>query len=156
MWFHSWRRLRVAAPLLLLALASCGDGYSTAPGLRALAQARERWARTAPAAYQITVSRGCYCLLDATRPVIVVVRDGQVESRRYEDTGVAVVAELAGYYPTVEGMFDLIEAAIARGAVQVEASFDATRGFPIEIALDESATMVDDDLRVSTRDFAER
>src|SRR5689334_4889737 len=97
----SARFLRYVA---LLSLAACSGGESpTAPVNLALVRAEMLWARTAPAAYQITVSVGCFCPQELSRPVVVSVRDGQVESRRYADTGLDVAPMFAKSFPTVAG-----------------------------------------------------
>src|SRR5215208_6749779 len=94
-----------------LALAACrgGGGLATQPVGLELARARLRWAQAAPAAYQMTVSHGCFCPVEVMRPVIVTVRDGQVESRRYAETGVEVDPRLATAFPTVDELFAVIE-----------------------------------------------
>jgi hypothetical protein len=149
------RRLRAVLPLLMMLVsASCGDGSVTGPST--LIEAKQRWAQTAPAAYQITVSRACFCAVDVNRPVIVTVRDGQVESRRYADNGADVDPRIASAYPTVDELFAIIESAIARQAAQVDVTYDAARGFPVTVALDGAVGIADDEQFYGTRDFAVR
>jgi hypothetical protein len=143
--------------MLTLALASCsGDLFTTRPERIDLAAAKRRWAQSAPSAYQITVGRSCFCDPDVTRSVIVTVRNGQVESRRYEDTGADVPAGIALAYPTVDGLFDVIDEAIGDQASTVDVLYDVTRGFPVSIQIDGSPMIADDEMFYGTRNFAVR
>jgi hypothetical protein len=151
------RLVRVALPTLVFALASCtGDLFTTRPERIDLAAAKRRWAQVGPASYQITVGRSCFCTPETTRPVIVTVRNGQVESRRYEDTGADVPAQIASAYPSVDGLFDVIDEAIAEHDAVVDVHYDGSRGFPVSIQIDGSVMIADDELFYGTRDFAVR
>jgi hypothetical protein len=88
--------------------------------------------------------------------VVVTVRNGQVESRRYEDTGADVPAEFAPAYPTVDGLFAVIEEAIAEQAAAVDVLYDAARGFPVSIQIDGSPMIADDEMFYGTRNFVVR
>ena len=148
---------RVALPSVMLLLASCsGELSTTRPERIDLAAAKRRWAQLGPASYQITVGRSCFCAPETTRPVVVTVRDGQVVSRRYEDTGVDVAAQAAAAYPAVDGLFDLIDEAIAEHDATVDVLYDAARGFPVSIQIDGSVMIADDELFVGTRSFVVR
>jgi hypothetical protein len=144
--------------LVALALAACRveGGSPTEPDGLELAMARLRWAQTAPEAYQITVSHSCFCPVEVVRPVIVTVRDGQVESRRYAETGAEVDPRFATAFPTVDELFGVIEGAIARHAERVDAVYDPARGFPISVVIDGSADIADDESFYSIRDFIVR
>jgi hypothetical protein len=143
--------------LLVAVAAACGDaGAPTQQIGLELARAKLRWAQTAPSAYQLTIGLGCFCPVEMVRPVIVTVRNGQVESRRYAETGVDVDPRLAEAFPTVDGLFAVIEGAIARHAERVEVAYDLTRGFPISITIDGAAGVADDESFYSVRDFVVR
>jgi hypothetical protein len=147
-------RRRATVPLLALLMVALSGGCSHSTAVeRELAAAKHRWAQTAPPAYQVTIVLSCFCVNEITRPVVVAVRQGQVESRRYVDTGAEVDARYAFAFPTIDGLFALIEDAVARNAARVEATYDGARGFPVTIAIDYSATHVDDELFYGTRDF---
>src|SRR5919109_2652626 len=79
---------------------------------RELQFARWRWAAQHPTSYSLTVARWCECLPAWTGPVVVVVRDGQVESRHYVSSGDPVPSALAEGFPTVEGLFARIDEAM--------------------------------------------
>ena len=155
MFTPSARHLRAALVLSLLATTSC-DRSPTGLTPTALSAAKRRWALTAPAAYQVTISHGCFCVPDVNRPVIVTVRDGQVQSRRYVDTGVDVDPRLASAFPAINELFGIIDDAIARHSERVDVTFDAARGFPITVAIDGAAGIADDESFYGTRDFIAR
>lgn len=67
-------------------------------------------------------------------PVIVSVRNGGVESRTYAQSGSAVT-QYADLFPTVDGLFAMIDTAVRSGSSRIEADYDATFGFPTFIAI---------------------
>ena len=150
--------VRFACSALVVVFAACstGSGASTEPVGLEFARAKLRWAQTAPAAYQITVGLRCFCPVEVTRPVVVTVRNGQVESRRYAETGVEVDSRLATAFPTVDELFAVIEGAIARHAERVDAVYDPVRGFPISVAIDGKSAIADDESFYSIQDFVVR
>jgi hypothetical protein len=142
--------------MAMLALASCAGDRLTNAERHDLFAARRRWVEFGAASYQITVGRSCFCTVETTRPVIITVRNGQVESRRYEDTGLDVPAQIASAYPTVDGLFDIIDAAIAAHDERVDVLYDAGRGFPVSVEIDGAAMIADDEVFFGTRDFIVR
>ena len=127
----------VIAGAVLLSGAACNSG-STAPASD-LAAARARWARTAPAAYTYTIRRSCECLPESSGPVSVAVRNRVVVSRQYIPSGAAVTAQYADIFPTVEGLFTIIETAIANGTKPLSVAYHPTFGYPTRIALGDPA-----------------
>ena len=139
--------------LVAASIAACSQTTGVGVGSK-LQAARNRWTSTEPNAYQFTLQRGCFCAPPATRPVVISVRNHLVESRRYEDDGSAVSGELAAQFPTIDGVFDQIDAAIIGGARTVTADFDSTRGFPLHVFIDYRGNVADDELTLAIRDFA--
>lgn len=103
--------------------------------------ARARWADDAPAAYRLTLHRSCFCPPEYRGPFEVVVRDGEVETVRYEGDAVDVERGLS-----VEGLFRLIEEAYARDAERVDVQFDPTWGYPARLYIDYEAQMADEEV----------
>jgi Family of unknown function (DUF6174) len=134
-------------------LGAC-DG-PTAPE-RQLQAARLKWERTRPAAYTITVARLCFCPQGGSSPVIVSVRDGVVESRTYVNNGAAVAPTDADYFPTVDGLFELIEDARRQGTDTIDATYDPARGFPVFISIGYVRGMADGALSYRTTNFQPR
>jgi Family of unknown function (DUF6174) len=125
------------AAVVVLSAAACNSG-STAPA-NELTAARTRWARVAPAAYTYTISRSCECLPEMSGPVIVMVRNGVVESRQYTRSNTAVPAQYAELFPAVEGLFAIVDDAIRNGTTPLSVQYDLTLGFPTRIALGDPA-----------------
>lgn len=136
---------------LLAALSGCDDG-PTAPrdDLRA---ARRRWEGARPASYAFTFERVCFCPVELVRPTIVTVRGGVVESLRYVDGGAPVDPRFAGQFPTIDGLFDALEALLARDPAVFEARYDAGRGFPVRVDVDPIRDAVDDEVGYRVRDW---
>ncbi len=130
-------RFAALAAALVLGGGACGS--ATAPQLD-LVTARARWTSLAPAAYTITIVRACECLPEMSGPVTVVVRNGVVESRRYVRSGVAVANIYAALFPTVTGLFSLLDASTRDGSLPLSAQFDRTLGYPVRIVVGDPAT----------------
>jgi hypothetical protein len=143
-------RLVVAASLLA-ALAGCSDAPS-GPGddLRA---ARRRWEATRPAAYAFTFQRVCFCPTEITRPTVVTVRNGAVESLRYADDGAPVDGRYASLFPTIDGLFDAIDQALERPPASFDATYDADRGYPVRVDIDPIRDAVDEEVGYRVRDW---
>jgi hypothetical protein len=139
--------------LLLLAVVACSQLTEPERVASDLAMAKRRWAATAPASYQYTFSRSCFCLVEFTRPVVVTVRNGTVESVHYADTGAPVAPSLVPGYPTIEGVFALVDEALVKHAASVTAEYDPARGYPVRIFIDFIAAAVDDEMAYRIRDF---
>jgi len=125
------------AAVVVLSAAACNSG-STAPA-NELTAARTRWARVGPAAYTYAISRSCECLPEMSGPVIVMVRNGVVESRQYTRSNAAVPAQYAELFPAVEGLFAIVDDAIRNGTTPLSVQYDLTLGFPTRIALGDPA-----------------
>ena len=140
--------------LALLAAVPNGCGADITGVNRELSSARARWAASQPTAYEITVRTSCFCA--ETRPVIVAVRAGVVESRRYADTGLAIDPRFTSLFPAVEGLFAIVDDAVARNAAQLDVQYDAERGFPVRIAIDYLKNAIDDEITYVVTDFKVR
>ena len=110
-----------------------------------LTRARLKWDRQRPAAYDYTLSHSCFCTVDVTRAVVIVVRGNVVENRTYSDNGAAVPAQYNDIFPTIDGMFAVIFNATDRNAARVDVAYDPAFGFPTRIALDGSVKIADDE-----------
>src|SRR5688572_4165277 len=95
--------------------------------------ARGRWQAAALAGYEYGYHKFCECHRESPPETTVTVRDGKVVAVRHRPAGTTTDVPAADknldYYWTVDGLFDLIASAQARG-VQVRASYDAALGFP--------------------------
>lgn len=133
----------------LVAGSSCGiTGNDDADA--DLRRAQTRWTRSGVQDYSIVVQYLCFCAY--TRPVRITVRFGNVVSRVDAETG-QPVPEAGNHIRDVQGLFALVREAIDRDAHRLEASYDATYGFPKEIDIDYIGNAVDDELQIRTSEF---
>jgi hypothetical protein len=136
------RIYRTLAMAALFFQASCGA--ITGPESD-FTRAQSRWASQRPVAYDYTLKLSCFCGSEATRAVVILVRGDIVESRTYADNGAVVPAQYNSVFPTIEGMFDRIAAAIDQKAAKVDVSYDPALGYPTSIAFDGSLNVADDE-----------
>ncbi|HEX8242883.1 MAG TPA: DUF6174 domain-containing protein [Longimicrobium sp.] len=136
---------RAAAAALLLLAAGCrfpfspGDGHDGAR--HDLRVARSHWAALGSDSYTFTVQPLCFCVQQAMR---VTVTNGQVVSRVFVDSGQPVPAGQQTALSTVEGMFEVIEDAIANDAESISAQYDP-RGVPVQVFIDYEANVADEE-----------
>ncbi|WP_025409739.1 DUF6174 domain-containing protein [Gemmatirosa kalamazoonensis] len=109
-----------------------------------LSAALRRWAGAAPSAYEITLRRTCFCPQEVVGPVVVTVRGGRVESRRYL-TGTPVDARFDESFPTVEALFAFVDDAIRRRAAQITTRYDARFGYPSNVFVDYVVNVADEE-----------
>lgn len=137
--------LRLLSAMVLVTAACDGDSVlGTAPEILELSAARERWADSEPAEYQFNYTRSCFC--PALTNVRVTVRNGVVISARVIATGVELSPAERADIPTIDGLFDIIESAIAQRAHELRVSYDAQMGFPMSIVLDYREMIADDEV----------
>jgi hypothetical protein len=144
------RRITRVVGLLPLVFA-CHSSTDPIPG--DLASARARWTAASVTDYEVTVHRSCFCPTEMDTPVIVTVRGGVVVGRRYATTNAAVSAQFAQYFPAVDGLFGVVDDALARHADTLDAHYDAQLGFPTLVSIDYVKDAVDDELSVDVTSF---
>lgn len=105
----------------------------------------EKWDDAGIETYRWTVRRGCFCPIEYNRPVVVRVENGVKTSVTDVETGEPVSAQLAAQYPTVVGLFDIIQAAIDHEADRLEVSYDSARGYPSDVFIDQELYAVDEE-----------
>ena len=136
-------RMGLASLLALGANAAFADAELDA--------ARARWQTAALKAYEYGYHKYCDCHRDSPPETVVSVRDGKVFGVRHRPVGssneVPAADKNLEYYWTVEGLFELIASAQARG-VETRASYDAALGFPREIYIDYDSKLIGDELDV--------
>lgn len=138
------RSLLTAALLGLAALGCGGDLTSPPTGLaRDFVEARAKWRAQGLTDYDYTLQVLCFC--GDVRPMRIAVRGGVVASVTPVGEVVPLPAQQAQWYPPVEGLFDLVAAAIAQPAASLQAEFDALLGFPRRFDVDYRAEVADDE-----------
>ena len=144
--------MRALLLLSLAALAACSDSTDPTDPASALADARARWAGAGVANYQYTITRGCECSPESVGPVIIEVRNHQVQTRRYL-SGTAVDPQFAELFTAVPGLFDLIDEALQAPAAGLAVRYNAEFGYPETIQIDWVAGFADDEVSYHVSDF---
>jgi hypothetical protein len=112
-----------------------------------LAASRERWLAAALGSYEYGYRKYCECHPADPPETMVTVRDGAVVGVRHRPVGGSVEVPGRDFdaYWTVDGLFDLLRSAYARGA-QVRARYDERLGYPTELFIDYDANFIGDEL----------
>ena len=130
----------------ILWTAGCGIiEAGTDDAVEDLRRARAAWERAAIDDYDLVMRRLCFCWTPID--VTVVVRGGERVSVLYvsDGTPAPVSAEIAGYYPTVDELFDRVDRALRENADEVRVTYHATLGYPVELWVDQSRAISDEE-----------
>lgn len=139
-------RLPVALALLTL-FWGCEDVGPDVDGLaEEVAQRRQTWEARRPGAYAFELERQCFCAVDARGPVRLTVEGSRVLTRVYSDSGTAVPDAYIDLFPSVDGLFDILEDAIQRAAESVDVTWDPVTGAPSSFFIDYSRSIADEEL----------
>ena len=110
-----------------------------------LVHSRMLWEHHGIGDYDATMERVCECRA-AGVPVIVVVRSGAVTILDSE-SGEPVDTSVVGAYPTVDGLFDILQDAFDRNADEIRVLYDTGLGYPLEFRIDFFTDAIDDELQ---------
>jgi hypothetical protein len=118
--------------------------------------AQAAWLATGPDTYTMVVERVCYCAPEGRGPVRLEVtrRDGNwvspfedIVSSHYVSDGRRVPAASWQQFPGVQGLFGIINYAIASDAHEIRVEMDpAGRGFPVSVYVDWRESIADDEI----------
>lgn len=111
---------------------------------RDLSWARRTWSSQFISDYEYVVRRNCYCTMGGVL-VRVTVQGDRVVSREIDGTGVGIPASMAYLYPTIDGLFSLVQEAIDSRADDINASYDSRYGFPTDIWIDYDRRAADEE-----------
>ncbi len=137
--------LRRCLLALLLGTVACSD-QGPPPGLSDEIEVnRAVWRANRPASYRYSIHRQCFCGAEARGPVEVEVSGSTVVGRVYVDTGEAVPRDFASVFPSVDGLFDVLEDAVARRADEIQVVWDPTTGIPMDFFIDYSREIADEE-----------
>jgi hypothetical protein len=133
---------------LLVGAAACSDPTGTSP---AYFEARSRWASTAPASYEVTVTVGCFC--PPPYSATILVTNDSVVSAHDPATGAALSLAEARRYPTVIMLFDQIARATATSGAEVHAEYDTSYGFPRQVSINTAPGALDSGVGYTLTEF---
>lgn len=139
----------------IASLAGCTGGEFDTGRAALLAQtvaSRAVWEDAAVSNYEYVYQRTCFCGAEFVRPLRIQVRSGVVSSVTFADTGAAVTDTALGPFPTIDGLFDDLQARIIE-ADNVNAEFDVQFGFPSEYIVDLQAAVADEEYSIAVTGF---
>lgn len=140
------RAVRLPRAWALLLLAGCGAEQGPELELaEQIAVQRAVWEAGRPSRYRMVLRHLCFCPPAAVGPVEVVVDGDTVTRRTYWTSGEVVDPSLADAFPTVAGLFDLLEEAVAGGADEVEVEWDPDTGAPRDLFVDYDTGVADEE-----------
>jgi hypothetical protein len=136
------RHAAIAAAAFLALGFDCDDES----GLRRQVEAaRERWAEEGYTDYALTLRHDCFCGSETRGPTIIQKRFGEIQARFYVEGGGPVPADLARFFPDMNGLFDFIEEAIERDAASIRAEFHPELGYPTQVFVDYHENTADEE-----------
>jgi hypothetical protein len=136
---------------LAILLAACSAGGSD------FERNRQTWQDANITHYRFQLSISCFCAFRDQMPLTVEVQDEQIVYMAATDG--TLVLDTDPNYPfyaphaTIDLLFAEIEAAVDSGAESVTVTYDPTYGFPVEIAIDQSQQMADEEMYYSISNF---
>ena len=137
--------------ILIFILAACSiDGSE-------LSRNQQKWQDANITHYRFELSIGCFCAFRDQMPLTVEVQDGQIVYMATVDGTLVLDTdqnyELYAPHATIDLLFAEIDAAVNDGADSVTVTYDATYGFPTEIAIDQSQEIADEEMYYSISGF---
>jgi len=136
-------------------MAACG-GLGPQDAQRAELDAnRARWSSLGPDSYVYAMQRLCYCAVESIGPVRITVEADTVTERVYVETGQPVPEVARTAFPTVDGLFEILERAMEDGAYEIRVTYDPDLGVPIDFWIDFLENAVDEELGVQVTESVE-
>jgi hypothetical protein len=111
-----------------------------------IAAQREKWAARRIDDYQLTFSRSCFCAPEGAGLVVLTVLEGEPVEWLYFLSGDPVAPEWQAVFPPVDGLFDFLDDAIARGAEEIEVAFEPDLGLPTTVLVDYRLAAADEEI----------
>lgn len=136
--------LRRALPLTLLVLGACQN-----PAQPPLQDHHAVWTQKNLANYTYKFNWSCFCPPDYTAPVQILVQAGKITEIADAMTGQKLDAARFKDYRTIDGLFDFIQDAINRNADSIQATYDATLGYPTSVSIDYIKQAADEEMAFS-------
>lgn len=116
---------------------------------------RSIWQASGLGDYSFAYNEVCECPPVLSRPNLVEVRSGRVWRVTLTDTEQIVDEQTEALFPSVNDLFDRIDAAIRQEAASIQVSYDPTLGYPTEITIDWNPMAVDDETKITVTDLVE-
>jgi len=124
----------VMGTALALCLSGC-DATGPEAGRVRLIQAMRRWNAADLTSYTYRVTRSCECLRESSGQREVRVVGGVVESVIWPESLTPVGPEYVHLFPSVKGLFEIIDEAIRDETDRLKVHYDPTTGTPLRIEI---------------------
>ena len=141
--------------LLLVVVASCGDGPTEFEDYRNIVIASERWEAYELTDYSIDQHIGCFC--GPPHEFTVIVKNGEIDDVIVDKEQLGgwdgfdpelIKAEALRKARTIEDVFDLIEDSLGDVAT-LEVEYDEQFGYPISVYIDQDEMIADEELSIT-------
>lgn len=109
---------------------------------------KEKWLSHDITEYQIEMQKICFCVPDAVRLMIFEIANNEIHAVRYADTGDEVDPSHYNQYNTVEGLFLLVEEALAKNPADISIAYDKEYGYIKELSIDYQVNIADDETTI--------
>ena len=129
---------------LLLASVACESPSSSARA-RVEADARDQWNERGFSNYSFEMRQSCFCAVETTQWARIEVVDGAVRRVVLVASGADVSEELFPVFPTIESLFDQLEAEQPTWIERIEAEYDTELGFPTLVKIVSKPEVADAD-----------
>lgn len=154
--FHHniWLLLMCAVITYSLSACSLFDGKNSDPDFN---ESLKKWQENNLSNYIFTLDRYCFCG-GGPYPAKVVVKADTIFSvldpDSQEPVSIDSTLTYTDIYPTIDDLFDLIQDAKDRDADRLDVRYDDRYGFPLDIDIDYSKEMVDEEMRYEITSFS--
>jgi len=121
-----------------------------------ISEMRMLWESQGLANYDFVLQRSSFSPPNLVEPVAMQVRGGKVTSRIYVNSGLPATGADPSWWPSIDGLFDFLEAARDGNADKIEVQYDARRGYPTQAFVDYVTGMADEERGFSITSFVPR
>ena len=104
--------------------------------------------------YQYDLAVSCFCIVELTRPVTILVENGEVASITYVDDGTPADPQLFAGFAPMEQLFERLSELEAENPVKFDVVYDEELGIPLSADIDVSEMIADEELRFTVSNFA--
>ncbi len=132
--------------------AACGSDSEVDRRLDELAAARSVWIVAAPATYEFTYLRLCFC--PNVSPARILVDGGLVIRVIDVESSTTLPAERNTEFPTVEELYIELDDLIRLEPFRLEVKYDPELGYPSFVSVDIEERVVDEEFSYTVEDLA--
>jgi hypothetical protein len=137
--------------LIVAMTAGCQTRAAQCPDDPALAAGRAAWTARHLTDYRFVWQQSCFCVPDATQPIIVTVRHGEIVSATNRNDG-AITDDIRKNLMTIDALYrHAADAQCTAAEMKVVAGAD---GVPSSVFIDPNRLAADEEFRVTISEFS--